>query len=83
MSTLAYVASALLALTLGASLIGVVFFTALLFERAVQAHRRGMDRVHIDKWWRENGEPCRFCGRTFICDEGCGRLDRLHAGEAS
>ena len=39
-------------------LCGVVFFTAILLERAIQAHRRGMDRVHaFDKWCHDTGQP--------------------------
>ena len=67
---------------------GVVYFAAILasilLERAMQAHMRGMDRVHaFDKWCHQNGQPCRFCGRAYVCDEGCSRLDKWHAGEAS
>ena len=83
MSTFTYAASALLGLMLVVSVCGLVFFTALLFERAHQAHRRGLDRVHFEEWWRADGVPCRFCGRPYVCDEGCSRLDKWHAGEAS
>ena len=58
----------------------VVFFTAILLERAIQAHRRGMDRVaNFDQWCHQNGQPCRFCGRPYVCDEGCSRLDKWDA----
>ena len=77
MSALTYGASAILALAFVAGLIGVVFFTAILFERAAQAHMRGMDRVRkFDQWCHDTGQPCRFCGSTYVCDEGCSRLDK-------
>ena len=76
--------SALLGLAFLAGLAGVVFFTAILLERLAQAHRRGMARVNnFDQWCHQNGQPCRFCGRPYVCDEGCSRLDKWHAGEAS
>ena len=84
MSALTYSASALIALAFVIGLCGAVFFTAILFERAAQAHMRGMDRVNnFDKWCHINGQPCRSCGRAYVCDEGCSRLDKWHAGEAS
>ena len=80
MSSLYYGVSVLIGLAFVIGLCGVVFFAAILFERAAQAHMRGMDRVHaFDKWCHDTGQPCRFCGRTLVCDEGCSRLDKWDA----
>ena len=45
LNTLTYAASALLAVAIVVGLIALVFLASLLGERAIQAHRRGMDRV--------------------------------------